>query len=142
MGREAKVSDVLAELREEEGWSAFPYPDHLGFNTIGYGFLIDPRKGGGLPKPVAEFWLQYALNERVEAFRKLWPAFDNQPADVKNALKLMVYQLGPAGLFAFKRMLAALEARDRVTAAEEALDSEWSRQTPARARLVAAQLRG
>jgi lysozyme len=136
------MSDVLAELREEEGWNAFPYHDHLGFSTIGYGFLIDPRKGGGLPKPVAEFWLQYALNERVEAFRKLWPAFDNQPADVKNALRLMVYQLGPAGLFGFKRMLAALEARDRVTAAEEALDSDWYKQTPARALRVAAQLRG
>jgi lysozyme len=136
------VSDVLAELREEEGWSAFPYPDHLGYETIGYGFLIDKRKGGGLPRPVAEFWLQYALNERVEAFSKLWPAFDNQPADVKDALRLMVYQLGPAGLFAFKRMLAALEARDRVTAAEEALESTWAEQTPERARRVAMQLRG
>jgi lysozyme len=136
------MSDVLAELREEEGWSAFPYPDHLGYETIGYGFLIDKRKGGGLPRPVAEFWLQYALNERVEAFRKLWPALDNQPADVKDALRLMVYQLGPAGLFAFKRMLAALEARDRVTAAEEALESEWAEQTPERARRVAMQLRG
>jgi lysozyme len=136
------MSDVLAELREEEGWSAFPYPDHLGYETIGYGFLIDKRKGGGLPRPVAEFWLQYALNERVEAFRKLWPAFDNQPADVKNALRLMVYQLGPAGLFSFRRMLAALEARDRVTAAEEALESTWAEQTPERARRVAMQIRG
>jgi lysozyme len=136
------MSDVLAELREEEGWSAFPYPDHLGYETIGYGFLIDKRKGGGLPRPVAEFWLQYALNERVEAFRKLWPAFDNQPADVKNALRLMVYQLGPEGLFSFRRMLAALEARDRVTAAEEALESTWAEQTPERARRVAMQIRG
>jgi lysozyme len=78
----------------------------------------------------------------VEAFRKLWPAFDNQPADVKNALRLMVYQLGPAGLFSFRRMLAALEARDRVTAAEEALESTWAEQTPERARRVAMQIRG
>jgi lysozyme len=137
------VSDeILADLREEEGWRAFPYPDHLGFNTIGYGFLIDPQKGVGLPKPVGEFWLRYALNERVEAFRKLWPAFDDQPKDIKHALSLMAYQLGSAGLFKFKRMLAALQVGYRDVAADELLDSEFAKQTPARVKRIEKLIRG
>jgi lysozyme len=136
------TDELLADLREEEGWRAHPYFDHLGYETIGYGFLIDSRKGVGLPKPVGEFWLRYAVNERIEAFRKLWPAFDDQPKDVKHALSLMTYQLGPNGLFAFKRMLAALHAGYRSVAAEELLDSTFAKQTPARVKRLEKLIRG
>jgi lysozyme len=139
------VSDeLLADLREDEGWSPFVYRDSHPdkYQTIGYGFLVDSRKGVGLPKPVAEFWLRYAVNERLEQFGKLWSAYDKQPADVQRALGNMVYQLGVSGVLAFKKMLAALEAGDRIAAAEAALDSRWSQQTPKRAKKVAALIRG
>jgi lysozyme len=54
----------------------------------------------------------------------------------------MAYQLGPSGVVAFKKMLAALEAGDRIAAAEAALDSKWATQTPNRAQRVAALIRG
>lgn len=133
---------LMADLRDDEGWRPHPYPDHLGYLTIGYGFLIDPRRGGGLPRPVAEFWLRYAVNERVDALRKQWPAFDDQPLEVKRALGSMAYQMGADGVLKFKRMLAALEAGDRATAADEALESEWAKQTPERANRMAALIRG
>jgi lysozyme len=137
------TDEVLDDLRDEEGWRAHPYHDHLGVLTIGYGFVIDPKKkGGGLPRPVAEFWLRYAVNERTDALRKLWPAFDDQPSDVKRALTLMAFQMGADGVSKFRRMLAALAAGDRVTAAEEALDSEWAEQTPARAKRVSRLIGG
>lgn len=133
---------LLADLKQEEGWRPLPYRDHRKFWTIGYGFLIDARKGGGLPRPVAEFWLRYAVNERIEAFRKLWPEFDSQPEGVQHALGAMAYQMGADGLFGFKNMLAALKAGDRARAADEALNSEWSKQTPKRARRMANLIRG
>src|SRR5689334_10521609 len=102
-------------LKSDEGFSAFPYHDTLGVLSIGYGFVIDPGKGIGLPRPVANFWLRYALNERLEELKRLWPAFNDQHADVKDALGNMAYQIGPAGVMKFKRMLAALEAGDRAT---------------------------
>lgn len=82
------------------------------------------------------------MNERLAELQRLWPAFNDQPAEVQRALGSMAYQLGPAGVMKFKRMLAALAAGDRETAADEALDSTWSRQTPARARRIAALIRG
>jgi lysozyme len=136
------TDELLADLRRDEGWRDHVYKDSLGFDTIGYGFLVDERKGVGLPKPVAEFWLRYAVNERLAEFRKLWPHFDAQPQDVQRALGNMVYQLGPAGVLAFKKMLAALEVGDRIAAVEAALDSKWATQTPARAQRVAALIRG
>lgn len=136
------IDDLLPELRTDEGWRPHVYDDSLGYATIGYGFLVDSRRGSGLPKPVAEQWLRYAVNERLEELRKLWPAFDAQPREVQLAIGNMAYQLGPAGVMKFKRMLAALEAGDRVTAADEALESTWAAQTPARARRVTAMIRG
>jgi lysozyme len=136
------TDELLAVLRDEEGWRAHPYPDHLGYLTIGYGFLLEKERGGGLPKPVAEFWLRYAVNERIEAFRKLWPSFDDQPADIKRALSLMAYQMGAEGLFKFKRMLAALQVGYRDVAADELLDSEFAKQTPARVKRLEKLIRG
>lgn len=136
------ADDLLPDLRADEGWRAHAYPDSLGFLTIGYGFLIDERKGGGLPKPVAEYWLRYAVNERLDELRRRWPAFERQPRDVQLALANMAYQLGPGGVLGFKRMIAALERGDRAAAAVEAVDSTWATQTPARARRIAALIRG
>jgi lysozyme len=128
---------IKAQVRDDEGWDAFPYEDHLGFLTIGYGFLIDPRKGDGLPRIVAEFWLDYLVDERTTAMRRRWPPFDKQPPVVQNALLNMSYQMGVGGVLNFKKMILALERGDRAEAKRQALDSKWARQTPERAQRVA-----
>lgn len=136
------TDELLADLRSDEGWRPYVYDDTEGFATIGFGFLVDKRKGVGLPKPVAEFWLRYAVNERLAELQRRWPAFEKQPDDVKRALANMSYQLGSAGVVAFRKMLAALEAGDRVAAADAALDSKWAMQTPERAERVVKLIRG
>ena len=139
---EMNTDPLLSELKEDEGWRESVYFDHLGYASIGWGFMIDARKGGKLPKPVAEFWIRYLVNEKLDALRKLWPPFENQPAEVKLALANMAYQMGADGVLEFRRMIAALEAGDRATAADEAEDSTWFTQTPKRARRVIGLLRG
>ncbi len=143
------VDTLAADLRDDEGWRPYAYDDANGqpvaghgWVTIGFGFLVDARKGVGLPKPVAEFWLKYAINERLDDMRRRWPAFDSQPDDVQRAIGNMAYQMGPAGVIAFTKMLAALERGDRAQAADEALESTWAKQTPKRAKKVAAMIRG
>ena len=58
---------IKAKMRcmEEEGLVLHAYEDHLGYLTIGYGRLIDKRRGGGISKAEAEYLL---LNDcrRVE----------------------------------------------------------------------------
>ena len=138
------MATLLDDLRSDEGWSPYVYRDSHPekYQTIGYGFLVDSRKGVGLPKEVAEFWLEYAVNERLTELRSRWPGYDLQSPEVQRALGNMAYQLGVSGLLKFGKMLAALDRGDRAIAAAEALDSTWAKQTPARARRVATLIRG
>ena len=54
----------------------------------------------------------------------------------------MVYQLGCAGVLGFHDMLAALARGDTEAAVKAALASDWDEETPRRAVLVVAALRG
>ena len=134
--------NMLDQIKQDEGWRPHVYLDHLGYETIGYGFLVDQRRGGGMPKEVGEFWLRFNVGKIIEAIPRRWPAWADQPEEVQNALVNMAYQMGVNGLMGFKRMLAALERGERETAASEALDSRWANQTPERAWRVAAMIRG
>ena len=136
------IYELVEDLKRDEGWRSCAYQDHLGYWTIGFGFLVDSRKGGGLPKQIGEEWLALLVARTWEAFTELEPWVHDQPDEVKRALGNMAYQLGVQGLRNFKKMLAKLEAGDRAGAADEALDSKWAKQTPERARRVAALLRG
>jgi lysozyme len=149
VGQEVNTDALLADIKQDEGWLPYGYDDHdsmpvkcKGWLTIGYGFLIDSRKGVGLPRPVAEFWLRYAVNERVEELARRWPPFKDQPEDVQRAVANMAYQMGPAGVLKFTDMLGALERGDRALAATHALQSIWATQTPKRAKRVTGLLRG
>ena len=53
----------------------------------------------------------------------------------------MAYQLGVGGVTKFRRMIAHLDVGDHVNAAAEALDSQWARNFPQRAREVAHMLK-
>jgi len=136
------VNGLIDDLKTDEGWLPFAYQDHLGFWTIGWGFLIDERRGGELPKEIAEQWLAYAVTRRWGQLLNRHPWIDEQPDDVQRALGNMAYQLGVGGVSNFKKMLAALKAGDRELAATEALDSKWAGQTPERARRVVALIKG
>jgi lysozyme len=135
-------SELRKEIKREEGWSGTVYQDSLGFWTIGFGFLVDSRKGDKLPMSVAEAWLDYKIQEKVDALFLALPWLTDQPEEVQNALINMAYQLGVEGLLKFKNTLALLKAGDRQGAADNALKSLWARQTPQRAKRVTDMIRG
>jgi len=132
---------LVSDLKTDEGWRGSAYQDHLGFWTIGYGFLIDERRNGTLPEPVAEFWLKFILERNADELVSRIPWIAAQPEPVQRALQNMAYQLGVNGLMQFRKTLAALRAGDYTQAVEDALDSRWARQTPNRAARVVALFR-
>ena len=136
------IDDLLNDLKFDEGWRPYAYQDHLEFWTIGYGFLIDERRGGELPKPVADMWLMYAATQRWNQLVSKIPWVLEQPENVQRALGNMSYQLGVNGVLNFKYMLAALQRADWNGAAEHALNSRWASQTPKRAQRIADLIRG
>ena len=128
---------VIKDLKRHEGRVLHAYPDHLGYWTIGYGRLIDERRGGGITQEEAEYLLSNDI-DRVAAALQDQAGYRKAPAQVKRALLNMAFQLGVRGLLNFRRMWTALEQKDYAMAAEEALDSRWAEQTPNRAAEVAA----
>lgn len=142
------LTRLRAELERDEGWREFVYDDATGepivrgsvvqgYPTIGTGFCISADRGRPLPKEIADRWLDQIIAETCVALDYRIPWWREQPGEVQRALVSMAYQLGVSGLLNFRRMLAALQRGDRYEAAIEALDSRWSRQTPARAQRIA-----
>lgn len=135
------VEQLKQDLHRDEGQVLHAYEDHLGYLTIGVGRLIDKRRGGGITHEEA----MYLLGNDIERVRHDLQArlpywFDLSP-NRQRALCNMAFQLGVEGLLAFRRMHAAIKAQDWDLAHQEALDSKWAAQTPARAKRVAALLR-
>lgn len=131
---------LIAQLRRDEGEVLHAYKDHLGYLTIGIGRLIDRRKGGGITSVEAAYLLNNDLQRIDQALRSRLPWFTALDEARQAALMNMGFQLGVAGLMAFKRLLAAVRDQRYAEAETHALASKWAQQTPERARRVARQL--
>ena len=129
------------QLKRHEGLVLHAYQDHLGFWTIGYGRLIDERRGGGISEDEALILLRNDINKVERELRSRVTYWHDLPPVKRQALLNMAFQLGVGGLMQFRRMWAAIARRDWDTAAREALDSRWAQQTPRRANEIAGMLR-
>jgi lysozyme len=132
--------NLLTQLRREEGSKRHAYQDHLGWWTIGVGRLIDERKGGGLSDDEIDHLLRndIARLEREVLSALPWAAALNEPRQA--VLIGMAFQMGVAGLLGFAQTLAAVRDERYAHAAGLMLQSQWARQTPARARRMARQM--
>lgn len=127
------------ELEDDEGRVPYAYQDHLGYWTCGVGFLIDKSKGGRIPDPVIDFWLNYLIDEREKQMDQYLPWWRTLSDARQRALLNMAWQLGVSGLLGFPKMLGALQAGNWGEAYRQALDSKWAKiDTPERAQKVAA----
>lgn len=130
---------MRSELSRDEGRRRSVYRDSLGYFTIGVGYLVDARKGGGLPENIIDALLDFSI-DRAYSDIKDEPWFlacdtDNR----RRALINMSFQLG-AHLRGFVNSLAAIERKDWATAGRCLRKSLWYRQTPDRAERVVSML--
>ncbi len=133
---------LVDELKRDERFVSHGYMDDRGNLTIGYGRLIDRKRGGGLTEPEAR---QLLLNDIAGAIKDLdrnVPWWRAMSGNAQRALTNMCFNLGWPRLSGFKKMLAAMKAGDMTTAADEALDSRWAGQVGDRAIRIAALIRG
>jgi lysozyme len=80
--------------------------------------------------------------ESAATARALYHGADGFTAARYNALVSMAFNLGRGGMRRFTNMSAAIACNDWELAADEALNSVWARQVPARAHEIARALRG
>jgi len=133
---------IKEQLKRHEGCVLHAYEDHLGYTTIGYGRLIDERRGGGISQAEAEALLSNDIARVIGLIESEIDYLHTLPERVQHALINMGFQLGVTGLMAFAKMFAALKANDWELAAEEALNSRWAEQTPRRAHEIAKMIAG
>lgn len=112
------------------------YKDTLGFSTIGYGRLIDKRKGGGITELEADYLLGNDVDRVWEQLKKALPWVIDQPDDVQMALSMMAFQMGVKAVTGFSTTLKHIRAGNYTLAADSAMQSLWAKQTPNRARKV------
>ena len=109
-----------------------------GNPTIGYGRLLCAPGGISDAEAVFLFGTDWA---KAEADAKTLPGYSTVNAVRQGVLTEMVFQLGINGVRAFRKMLDAIARNDFDGAADEMLNSQWARQTPARAQRLADLMR-
>ena len=108
------IDSVLSRLKTEEGFRARVYRDTEGHATIGYGFNID----AGISQRAAAALLQEQLMELHETLSAYswYAALD--PARQGVCLDI-AFNDGLHGLLGFPNMIAALAAKNWITAQSE-----------------------
>lgn len=135
------LSEATDQIKLDEGCVLHGYRDTLGYLTIGYGRLIDKKKGGGISHEEAELLLHNDIDRKLIELRSKLAWFDKLDDPRKGVLLNMAFQLGVNGLLGFRNTLAKIEAGDYEGAAENMLKSKWATQTPNRAKRMAEQMR-
>lgn len=136
------------ELAEDEGCKYEIYLDHLALPTFGIGHLIrefDPENGQPVGTPVSEERVRQAFNLDVivtlEDCDRLYPDFDDLPEEAQLIIANMCFNLGYPRLSKFKKMKAAVDAREWDEAANQMVDSKWYTQVPNRAKRLEDRMR-
>jgi lysozyme len=135
-------SELARQLKGDEDVRPCVYKDHLGFDTIAVGRLVDSRKpGAGLRPDEITYLLNNDIDDRIDALMRRLPWFQNLDDVRKGCLLNMAFQLGTDGLLGFKNTLALIRDGKYAEAAEAMLLSRWAEQTPARAKRLSEQMR-
>ena len=146
---------LMQKLVAHEGMRLDVYKDTLGINTVGIGRNLDDR---GITKDELD-WMDYPSIEYVytdgiteadaiylaqndvqiveEELVRAHPCVEELDAVRQLVLVDMAFNLGVPRLCKFKKMWAAIEAKDFPTAAKEMLDSRWANQVKSRATKLA-----
>jgi len=114
---------VTELIKEHEGLRLRPYHCSAGKLTIGYGINLD----AGITIDEAEHLLDNRILDVIVDLQGL--DFWLDLSGVRRAVLVdMAYNLGHRGLLNFKKMLAAMKAKDFELAAQEMEDSKWFKQ--------------
>lgn len=131
------AGDLRALLRRHEGFRGKAYRDTTGKLTIGYGRNVQDV---GITREEAGMLLENDIARISRELRHALP-WVTKLDDVRAVALLDMAFMGVGSLLTFKRFLAALEAGDYDTAADEMLDSLWAAQVKGRALELAAMIR-
>jgi lysozyme len=147
-------------IERHEGRRNMAYPDTEGIMTVGIGLNLEEPSAKGritalgvdydalcaqkctLADPHIDSLFSSDLDTAAAEAAKQVPDFWNQPEDVQTAVVDMIFNMGGPRFSKFTKFIAALKAKDYLTAAAEMADSKWAKQVPNRAADDIALVRG
>ncbi len=131
---------LTAQLTVDEGRKSRMYLDNATPPrwTIGVGFNLSDR---ALPDPIIDALLDWCIDNVQHELDSALPWWRTMSDARQNALANMAFQLGLDKLMKFKKTLDLLKTGRWDAAANEALDSDWARQVPGRAKRVTDMIR-
>ncbi len=123
-------------LIRHEGCKLEPYYDSEGIQTIGVGRNLTRKPA--ISYPEAMLMLDNDIEGAEQDLANAYPWLVSKDDGVRHdVLVNMVFNLGIYRFKGFKKMIAAYEVDDYITAAKEMLDSKWARQVGQRANELA-----
>jgi lysozyme len=130
---------LLDSIKREEGFVGTVYQDHLGKDTIGYGFLV---RDLWMEEDIASLLLQRYLEKLALKVNRRHPWVVEAPAVLRDVVYEMCYQLGVDGFSRFKKTVKLMIDGQYEDASVEMLDSLWGKkQTPERAKRLSDRVR-
>lgn len=123
-------AQLVRELERDEDRRTHLYTDTTGHVSIGVGRNLTTK---GLRPDEIDLCLSNDIAEAVADLDRNFPSWRTLDPVRQRVLLNMVFNLGWPKLAGFKRMLAALRARDWKTAADEMMASKWALQVGERA---------
>jgi len=130
---EVNEMNLKERIKRHEGKRNKPYEDSEGVLTVGYG-----RNLRDVPFTDHEIDVLFATDfERALLGARSFNVYQDLNDVRRGILVEMVFQMGRAGVWKFKKFLKAARAKDWEGAYTELLDSQWAKQTPARAQELA-----
>lgn len=136
------MTNLISSIKENEGFVDHVYKDHLGNDTIGYGFLVSALQddelelNGGFTQPmskeVANKILDLKLKKLKDSVFRLLPWLEAKPKNIQEAIIEMAYQLGTAKMMTFRNTLGYIKNSNYEQAIINLRASLWYRQTPKR----------
>lgn len=125
-------SDLIEDLKRDEGFRARPYKCTADKLTIGYGRNLEDV---GITRDEAEQLLANDIQTAID-MAQVFNWFGSLTPNRKRAIVNMIFNLGLTRFMKFKKMIAALDQGDYKEAARQARDSAWFKQVGDRANRV------
>ena len=129
---------LRSELTRDEGERLRLYKCSSGKFTIGIGRNIEDN---GISKDESELMFANDVDRVEKEARSIFGKWKSIEDARQRALVNMLFNLGMTRFLTFKRMIGAVIREDWDGAADEALNSTWSRQVGERANRIANMLR-
>ncbi|MDI9350363.1 MAG: glycoside hydrolase family protein [Candidatus Symbiobacter sp.] len=131
-------TQLVADLRRDEGVRNKPYKDSVGLTTIGVGRNLDQV---GLSDAEIAFLLENDIKRVAADLDRELPWWRNMTENRQRALANLGFNMGIRTLLGFKKTLAMLQNGQYDQAATNLLASKYATQVGPRATRIADQIR-